>query len=386
MKESVNRPALRIAVIYAAAASLWILTSDWLLFGLISPGEQVAKITLSSVAKGLVFVIVTSIALYGLVRASIRRIYRAESRMHLLFSSINDSIFLFQMTEEGLPGPFLDANESALRETGYSHDALLRLTPADLVPARERPAALRALEHLWREGDAVFETVLVRRSGEELPVEVCARTERVGDELVCLAIARDLTERRREEQERQRAFEQAERDKRQFYRETILAVTGGHFLLGEEDEAPEWLAGAEFSARLPGPEHLSRVRHQAMDYCRRRGLTGERLERFELAVGEALANAVKHAGGGFLYAGADDHSVWVAVVDHGKGMDTFTIPRIALVPGFTTKASMGLGFTIMLDSADLLRLATGAEGTTVWLQKSLQESPVLEAAPVPVNA
>jgi len=74
------------------------------------------------------------------------------------------------------------------------------------------------------------------------------------------------------------------------------------------------------------------------------------------------------------------------VVDHGKGMDTFTIPRIALVPGFTTKASMGLGFTIMLDSADLLRLATGAEGTTVWLQKSLQESPVLEAAPAPVNA
>ncbi|BCW97408.1 MAG: hypothetical protein KatS3mg024_0235 [Armatimonadota bacterium] len=373
MKESVNRPALRIALIYAAAASLWILTSDWLLFGLLSPGEQASKITMSSVLKGLLFVAVTSVALYALVRSSIQRIYRAESRMHLLFSSINDSIFLFQMTEEGLPGPLLDANESAVRETGYSHDALLRLTPADLVPPRERPATLKALERLWREGDAVFEAVLVRRSGEEIPVEICARTERIGGELVCLAIARDLTERRREEEERQQAFQQAERDKRQFYRETILAVTGGHLMLGEEDEAPDWLAGAEFSARLPGPEHLSRVRHQAMDYCRRRGLTGESLERFELAVGEALANAVKHAGGGFLYAGSDDHSVWVAVVDHGKGMDTFTIPRIALVPGFTTKASMGLGFTIMLDSADLVRLATGSEGTTVWLQKLLEE-------------
>ena len=382
MRESVNRPALRIALIYASAAALWVATSDWLLFGLVSPGDQVAKITLSSVLKGLLFVAVTSVALYALVRASIHRIYRAESRMHLLFSSINDSIFLFQMTEEGLPGPFLDANESAVRETGYSHDALLRMTPAELVPPRERPTTLKALERLWREGDAVFETVLVRRNGEEIPVEICARTERVGGELVCLAIARDLTERRREEQERQQAFKQAERDKRQFYRETILAVTGGHFMLGEEDEAPEWLAGAEFSARLPGPEHLSRVRHQAMDYCRRRGLTGERLERFELAVGEALANAVKHAGGGFLYAGADDHSVWVAVVDHGKGMDTFTIPRIALLPGFTTKASMGLGFTIMLDSADLLRLATGTEGTTIWLQKSLEE----KSAPKPAEA
>ncbi len=380
MRESVNRPALRIALIYASAAALWVATSDWLLFGLVSPGDQVAKITLSSVLKGLLFVAVTSVALYALVRASIHRIYRAESRIHLLFSSINDGIFLFQMTEEGLPGPFLDANESAVRETGYSHDALLRMTPAELVPPRERPTTLKALERLWREGDAVFETVLVRRNGEEIPVEICARTERVGGELVCLAIARDLTERRREEQERQQAFKQAERDKRQFYRETILAVTGGHFMLGEEDEAPEWLAGAEFSARLPGPEHLSRVRHQAMDYCRRRGLTGERLERFELAVGEALANAVKHAGGGFLYAGADDHSVWVAVVDHGKGMDTFAIPRIALLPGFTTKASMGLGFTIMLDSADLLRLATGTEGTTVWLQKSLGETPAARLA------
>ncbi|MEJ5299187.1 MAG: hypothetical protein WHZ52_14250, partial [Armatimonadota bacterium] len=95
MRESVNRPALRIALIYAAAASLWILTSDWLLFGLLSPGEQASKITLSSVLKGLLFVAVTSVALYALVRASIHRIYRAESRMHLLFSSINDSIFLF---------------------------------------------------------------------------------------------------------------------------------------------------------------------------------------------------------------------------------------------------------------------------------------------------
>ncbi len=386
MKESVNRPALRIAVIYAAAASLWILTSDWLLFWLVSPGEQVSKVTLSSVLKGLVFVAVTSAALYALVRASILRLYRSESRTHLLFSSISDSIFVFQMTEEGLPGAIIDANESAVRLTGYSRDALLRLTPADLVPSRERPSTLKALERLWREGDAVFETVLLRRSGEELPVEVCARTERIGEEIICLAIARDLTERRREEEERRQAFEQAERDKREFYRETILAVTGGHFMLGEEDEAPEWLAGAEFSAKLPGPEHLSRVRHQAMDYCRRRGLTGERLERFELAVGEALANAVKHAGGGFLYAGADDHSVWVAVVDHGKGMDTFTIPRIALVPGFTTKASMGLGFTIMLDSADLLRLATGSEGTTVWLQKSLEPAASRERVSTAVPA
>ncbi len=375
MNESVYRPALRITLIYAVAAALWILTSDWLLFSWLKPAEDQAHVTVSSILKGLTFVTVTSFALYFLVRSTLRQVCDTEARMHLLFSGIDDSIYLFLLTDEGVPGNLIDANEALSEQLGHSRDSLLSRAPVDFVSPEDRPEMLRAIEQLWKEGSVVFEATHVSRSGQEIPVEICARTMRIGRDSVAVAIARDLTPRRREEAERREALLQAERDKRRFYRETIYAVTHSRFLLGEEDEAPAWVRGAEFSAKLPGAEQLSDVRHRAIDFCRRKGLSEARSEEFELAVGEALANAVKHAGGGFVYAGLRDGSVWVAVVDHGAGMDTFTIPKIALVPGFTTKASLGLGFMMMLSSADTLKLATSPEGTTVCLEKALEPQP-----------
>jgi anti-sigma regulatory factor (Ser/Thr protein kinase) len=71
-------------------------------------------------------------------------------------------------------------------------------------------------------------------------------------------------------------------------------------------------------------------------------------------------------------------------VDHGEGIDTFAIPRVAFQSGYTTKSTMGLGYTLMLAVCDRVMLASGPGGTTVIMEKRLNLAP--ESGQVPVTA
>jgi len=65
---------LRIVLLYAGFASLWILLSDKAVEFLLN---DPAKITLASTLKGWVFVAVTSILLYGLIRRLLEGLQRS---------------------------------------------------------------------------------------------------------------------------------------------------------------------------------------------------------------------------------------------------------------------------------------------------------------------
>ncbi len=91
------------------------------------------------------------------------------------------------------------------------------------------------------------------------------------------------------------------------------------------------------------------------------------------AVGEAAANAIKHAGGGEASVAAVGDRVQVSIRDHGPGMDTLVLPKATLMRGFSTKPSMGMGYSIILASVDAVHLATDRSGTWVLVEKSLTE-------------
>ena len=58
---------------------------------------------------------------------------------------------------------------------------------------------------------------------------------------------------------------------------------------------------------------------------------------------------------------------------HLKGIESLILPRVTLQRGFSTKPSLGLGYSIMLEVADHILLRTGPRGTTVILIKDLEE-------------
>nr|WP_320133544.1 response regulator [uncultured Holophaga sp.] len=72
---SAAAPALRIAIIYAIVAGLWIFTSDSLM-GLLVPDP--GTLTRIATYKGLAFVAITALMLYGLIRHTLVQLARQE--------------------------------------------------------------------------------------------------------------------------------------------------------------------------------------------------------------------------------------------------------------------------------------------------------------------
>jgi len=58
----------------------------------------------------------------------------------------------------------------------------------------------------------------------------------------------------------------------------------------------------------------------------------------------------------------------VAVTDRGPGIDFRTLPKATLTPGFSTAASLGMGFTIMLHLCERVLLSTQPGHTSVVLE------------------
>ncbi len=93
------------------------------------------------------------------------------------------------------------------------------------------------------------------------------------------------------------------------------------------------------------------------------------------AVCEALENALKHAHGGTYQVFARDGCVQVAITDRGPGIDFRTLPKATLTPGFSTVASLGMGFTIMLHLCERVLLSTQPGHTAVVLEIAADGDP-----------
>ena len=93
-------------------------------------------------------------------------------------------------------------------------------------------------------------------------------------------------------------------------------------------------------------------------------------------VGEALVNALRHAGGGTYQLFALEATLQVLVRDEGPGIDFRTLPRATLQRGFSTESSLGMGFTIMLQVCERVLLSTRPGRTSVVLEFAAKQPPM----------
>jgi anti-sigma regulatory factor (Ser/Thr protein kinase) len=165
----------------------------------------------------------------------------------------------------------------------------------------------------------------------------------------------------------------AELEKKQFYREVIRAVTRGKFELVDRADIP--LIGdrlAELPAR-DGPEYAA-ARQLLRKVCDEAGMSPERSADLLLAAGEAITNAMKHATEGRCEILRSPDSLLIRVSDRGGGIAAHHLPASILTPGFSTKVSLGMGYTMMLKLCDRVWLATGPDGTQIQLEKRIEGS------------
>ncbi|MBE0476147.1 MAG: PAS domain S-box protein [Coriobacteriia bacterium] len=296
-------------------------------------------------------------------RVAQQALRRSEANYHALFNAVNDAIFV----HDAETGAILDVNRKTTEMYGYTPDEARQRTVADLsadVPPYTIGRAVERVRKAAAGEPQLFEWLAKDRSGRQFWVEVNLKHVALGERDRVVATVRDVSGRKRAEE----ALREKDRAIRRAYTDVIAAVTGGRLVLMTPDEVERSL-GEPLSPgmRVRSFEELAESRHVI------RAIVGDAfpgipLNDVVLASGEALTNAVKHAGGGTYRLLRQDGCLQVSIFDQGPGIDFRYLPKATLTAGFSTKPSLGMGFTIMLELCERVMLTTQPGNTTVVLE------------------
>jgi two-component system, sporulation sensor kinase E len=114
-------------------------------------------------------------------------------RFRALLDKINDAIFLWDISANKL----IDANETAHRQLGYSHDEILSLNSDNIIILENGKPLTQIFKYSdFTEGDPITLTgQLIKSDGNHIAVEVTVSMVSFDNEQYGVAVARDITER-----------------------------------------------------------------------------------------------------------------------------------------------------------------------------------------------
>jgi DNA-binding response OmpR family regulator/anti-sigma regulatory factor (Ser/Thr protein kinase) len=245
-----------------------------------------------------------------------------------------------------------------------------RLTPVIIVTAADDIASrIAAFEH---GADDILPKPVIN---EEL-------LARVGNLLRFSTLVRGQfeLERAQAELERELALTQLRKEqeaaRNRLYHDVLFAATGGRLQLMERDAmAPlleDWSQSRELE--ITEPSQIARARQLAEEVAQAAGLDEEGISDAALCVSEAVTNALKFGTRVLFRGGCFEDQMRFVIEDDGPGLEHSLLPQVTLQKGFSTGASMGMGFSLMLEMMDRVGLCTGPDGTTVLLAKTVCQS------------
>ena len=133
-----------------------------------------------------------------------RALQESEARYRTLFTQAPDAIFLENEHDE-----ILDVNPAACMLLGYSREELLGMRVSDLqAPEMREQWGNIVKNELSRHGSVPFESIDLRKDGSRVAIEIS--DSRMGDSDLVLSIVRNITERKRAEEEIRRLNQELE--------------------------------------------------------------------------------------------------------------------------------------------------------------------------------
>jgi anti-sigma regulatory factor (Ser/Thr protein kinase) len=153
------------------------------------------------------------------------------------------------------------------------------------------------------------------------------------------------------------------------YRDVIYAVTQRKFLLIEKAEIDDYRKGKLLcEASIIERADIPKAREIAKQSLLGLGVRTTEVMSYLLVISEAVTNVLKHAREGKLSIVDAGCKLQVLVEDNGSGFPLKILPNTILMAGYSTKRSLGQGFTLMLKMTDLVLLSTVPnEGSTIIL-------------------
>jgi PAS domain S-box-containing protein len=170
-----------------------------------------------------------------------RQLREAETRFRTYVDHATDALFVHVRGESA---KIFDVNRQACDSLGYKREELIGMTPLDFDRGVDK-AFLQRLGARIEAGETVtFETSHQRKDGTVFPVEVRVRPFLHEGRQLALSLARDITERKHAEQERERLRE-LEAELVRMNRVTMM----GELAASLAHEIKQPIAGATMSAR-----------------------------------------------------------------------------------------------------------------------------------------
>lgn len=124
----------------------------------------------------------------------------SEEKFRALFEQAGDNVFILDPTPVGGP-VILDANQSACRMHGFTHEELVGKPISTLDDEENKLLVAERTARILTGERVIFETVHNRKDGSRFPVEVCAmRVDLAERPPLVFTIERDITERKQTEE------------------------------------------------------------------------------------------------------------------------------------------------------------------------------------------
>jgi PAS domain S-box-containing protein len=189
-----SRAALRIVIIYAVFGLLWIFFSDQIA-GRMAPDLQ-TLVGYGSI-KGALFILLTALLLYLLLKRSLNFAHASEERYRDLFEINPHPMWVYDL--ETLS--FLAVNDAAITHYGYSRTEFLAMTIKDIRPPEDIPALL---ENINKVNDGVDEAGVwqhLKKDGSVIAVEITSHVTTFNGRRSEMVLAHDVTAQLRATQE-----------------------------------------------------------------------------------------------------------------------------------------------------------------------------------------
>ncbi|NYT19661.1 MAG: PAS domain S-box protein, partial [Methanosarcinales archaeon] len=119
----------------------------------------------------------------------------AEAKYRTLFEGLGDAIYL-----QDPDGTFLEANRSGLELLGYNNEEILSLNSGSTIVSDHVEDFKSHLTEVLNNVHSIFETVLLKKDGTGVPVEISATLIEYKGENAILLVSRDVTERKNKEE------------------------------------------------------------------------------------------------------------------------------------------------------------------------------------------
>jgi diguanylate cyclase (GGDEF)-like protein/PAS domain S-box-containing protein len=123
-----------------------------------------------------------------------------EVKFKEVFNNTIDPIYIYPLSDDGIPGKFIEVNEAACLKLGYSREELLEMSPGDINVTDAINEVGPLVKKIIQQKNITFEKIHVSKSGLRIPMEVNSHLFRWGDQDVVLSAARDISERKRAEE------------------------------------------------------------------------------------------------------------------------------------------------------------------------------------------